>query len=373
MARIGRLPASLLSLLAIASCTKQVNAEARLGELFFENGNQLPTPAIEKRSACGYYGTLTCADGQYCYTDPVNSWALCGWTTPTAAPAATGAAGGGGGSTSYQMYTTTFVETDLQTVTSTYSVPVATAAAGPTCRAALEETQCGSTCCAAGEFCVQGENYCAGTGGGSSGFYTSFYTASPPVRGTTIVGVTVTSTGSVTATKTTPFGTPVPTGGSAIGVGASGGGGLSAGAIAGIVIAVIVGLLLLLLLLLCCCFKGLLDTLLGRNKKRRVEETYIEERHSHRHHGGSVAAAAVPARRTWFGTRPARTEVVEEKKKSRFGGAAGVTAGLVGLAAILGLKRRHDRNDDKSRYTGTGSDYSYSYTYSDTSASKFSF
>ena len=37
----------------------------------------------------------------------------------------------------------------------------------------------------------------------------------------------------------------------------------------------------------------------------------------------------------------------------------GVGAGLAGLAILLGLKRRRDRKDEKSSYTGS------SYTYSD--------
>lgn len=343
-------------------------------------------------TACGYYGTLTCGAGQYCYTDPSNGWAECGYTSTPAASAATYAAAAG--TTEYQMYTTTYVETDLQTVTSTYSsaVSVATAAvtstAASTCKASLGETQCGDQCCGVGTFCVQDQNYCAGTGGGSSAYYSSFYTyttksasLSAPARGTTVVGVTVTSTGSATTTSSgtaVPFGTPVSTGGSSVTVSKqSSGGGLSGGAIAGIVIGVIVGLIILFLICLCCCAAAGLGALidgflalfgLGKRRREREETTYIEERRHHRGSGAAAAGAgagAVESRRTWFGMGPQRrtTEVVEEdRRKSRtggWGGAAAVAGGLGALAIILGLKRKRDARDDKAE-----TDYTYSY-YSD--------
>jgi len=119
------------------------------------------------------------------------------------------------------------------------------------------------------------------------------------------------------------------------------------------VIGVIAGIILLLLICACCCFKGLLDGLLAifglgpRRRKRREEVEVYEERH---HHGAGGAAG-----RTWYGAqKPAGSHYDEKKKKSGIGGFGKAAIFLGGLAAVLGLKRRHDRKDDKS-----GSGYSY--------------
>ncbi|KAH0844784.1 hypothetical protein FOPE_09631 [Fonsecaea pedrosoi] len=308
---------------------------------------------IEKRcdNPCGYYGQLCCETGQVCYTDS-NNEAQCG-----AGSATTTAAG------QWEYTTVTFVQTDLKTVTSTYSsyVPVSTIS----CSYSLGETPCGNVCCLSGQFC-QAPGSCAAVGGGSSGYYSSLYTvttvitntASAPLRPTSNTLVTVTSVGS--ATTTAPFQTPVGTDGSII-VGptaSSSGGGLSGGAIAGIVIGVIAGIFLLILFCACCIFKGLIDGLLaifglGPRRRRTEEEVYVE-RHSHRDGRG---------RRTWFGTKPGRSEVVEEKKRRSGWGTAGwMAAGLGALALWLGLKRRN-RRDDKSS-SGYGSSYFSDYTVS---------
>ena len=133
----------------------------------------------------------------------------------------------------------------------------------------------------------------------------------------------------------------------------NGGGGLSGGAIAGIVIGVLVGLLILGLICFYCCLKGLLDGCLalfglgGRRRKRTEVEEY-ERRTHHSSKGGG---------RTWYGAaKPSRVDR-REKRESNFGrDALGVGAGLAGLWAILGLKRR--RNEKKAR-----SEYSYSSDY----------
>jgi hypothetical protein len=199
-------------------------------------------------------------------------------------------------------------------------------------------------------------NQCAAAAGGSSAYYSSFYTVtqnpSVPVRPTSNTVLTVTSTG--VATATVPFSAPVGTDGSTL-IGAqatTSGSSLSPGAIAGIVIGVIAGIILLLLICLCCCARGAIDGIMGifgGGRKRRTETTYIEERRSHR--------GSRPAGRTWFGTRPTRVDRTEKKKKKAggLGGLATVGAGLGGLALLLGLKRKRDqRNDAKS-----SSSYSY--------------
>lgn len=311
---------------------------------------------VEKRCAnpCGYYGQLCCAAGQVCYTDN-NNQAQCGnaaTAVTTNGPVVTAAASG-----TYQLITSTFVQTDLKTVTSTYTVFVPTSTQA-SCSFAQGEQPCGNVCCLSDQYCAA-PGSCISNGGGSSIYYSGLLTvttiltntASAPLRPTSNGATTV--TGSTTTTQ--PFITPVATGGSVIsGPQASSNGSLSGGAIAGIVIGVIAGILILLLICACCCFKGLLDGLLaifglGNRRRRTTEETYVEERHSRR--GG----------RTWFGFRPGRrTEVVDEKKKKSggFGPVATAAAFLGGLALILGLRRK-SRKDNRSD-TGYGSSYYYS-------------
>jgi hypothetical protein len=259
----------------------------------------------------------------------------------------------------------TYVQTDLRTVTTTFStffpvvtqnlIVTSTVASG--CIYSLGEVPCGSICCAIGQYCMTDINQCAAAGGGSSAYFSSFYTvtqlASVPVRPTSNTVLTVTATG--LATATVPFSAPVGTDGSTL-IGAQAttqGQKLSAGAIAGIVIGVIAGIILLFLILLCCCAKGAIDGVMGLfrgGKKRRTETTYIEERHSH--HGSSR-----PAGRTWYGGRPTRVDRTDKKKTGGLGGLATVGAGLGAMALLLGLKRkREQRNDAKSN-----SNYSYDY------------
>ncbi|MCJ1314211.1 hypothetical protein MMC25_007891 [Agyrium rufum] len=327
---------------------------------------------------CGWHDAYCCSAGQQCYTD-TNNQAQCG--AATAAPVATQAGG------SWQYYTTTYVETDLVTVVttiSTYVVPASptavtlqvTPTASPSaavCDQNLNQVQCGSICCASGQFC-QYTGQCAAIGGSSPGLpppapTTSFMfvqpssTASAFIRPTSNSIVTVTSTG--TATTTVPFQTPVGTDGSAVaGMTVTTNSGLSGGAIAGIVIGVIAAIIILLLICFCCCLKGAVDAVLSlfglrNNKKKRVTETtYINERHSSRH-GGTTHVQG----RRWFGTRPAKTSNVQEKKSSGFGGLGWAAAFLATLAVFLGLRRKTNKKDEKSDY-GTGSSYSY---YSETS------
>ncbi|KAI1629377.1 hypothetical protein EDD37DRAFT_49014 [Exophiala viscosa] len=341
---------------------------------------------VRKRCSnpCGYYDQLCCDSDEVCYTDS-NNQAQCGAsTTTTVGAAATGA---------WQYYTTTYVQTDLKTVTETFSSYVATTTAGSTssCSYSLGETSCGNTCCSSGQYC-ESSGSCVDVGGDSSAnsYYTSLYTvttvitntatatntASAALRPTSDSLVTITSTGTVTAsgsgtttaatgttTTTQGFVTPVSSSGSIIyGSSTSSGGGLSGGAIAGIVIGVIIGIIILLLLCACWCAKGLIDGLLsifglGSRKRRTREEEVIYERHSHRDRQGG---------RTWFGQqRPSRTEVVEEKRTSGIGGiptAGWLAAGVGSLALWLGLKRRNRRDDksDVSYDSAYYTDYMYS-------------
>ncbi|KEF52774.1 uncharacterized protein A1O9_11191 [Exophiala aquamarina CBS 119918] len=316
---------------------------------------------VRKRcdNPCGYYGQLCCEEGESCYTD-ANDQAQCG---PGQVTQATTAAAG-----SWEYYTTTYVQTDLKTVTATFSSFIAQSTLS--CAYSLGESACGNVCCLSGQFC-QATGQCVAVGGGSSGYYSSLYTVTTVVTNTASVPSRPTSNTLVTVTPgttTQPFETPVGTNGAIIyGPTASGSGGLSGGAIAGIVIGVIAGVILLLLLCACLCFKGLIDGILaifglGKKRKRTEEEVYVE-RHSHR----SGRSGVHNNRRTWFGTRPARTDVVEEKKSSGIGRAGWVAATLGGLALFLGMKRRN-RKDDKSS-SGYGSSYYSDYTVSSSESS----
>jgi hypothetical protein len=72
------------------------------------------------------------------------------------------------------------------------------------------------------------------------------------------------------------------------------------------------------------------------------------------------------------GRRPASSRVrVDEKKKksSGFGGLGAVGAGLIGLAVILGLKRKSDKKPSHAAVSDYSSTY-YTDSYTGTSASK---
>ncbi|KAJ5168304.1 uncharacterized protein N7482_003898 [Penicillium canariense] len=310
---------------------------------------------LEKRcsNSCGWKGQVCCGADQACSTNAANE-AVCV---------------DGSGSGSWTYYTTTIVvtEVDKSTITSVWSshIATATATATGTCRIDLGESTCGSTCCNAAQECQDG--VCVAE---SSSAAVTGTEATPGVRGTSSGASTVTETSAPTTTES--FIAAVGTDGADL-IGAkasSNGGGLSGGAIAGIVIGVLAGVILLLLLCGCLCFKGAVDGLLaalGIRKRRRRETTYVEERHSHHSHGSRPP----PARRTWFGARPAAagTESDVSEKKSKWSGWATVAIILGALALCLGLKRRRDEHedDDKTSYT-----YPSSYYYSDYTRSKLS-
>ncbi|GAB7361128.1 hypothetical protein MBLNU230_g1163t1 [Neophaeotheca triangularis] len=328
---------------------------------------------------CGWNNQLCCGADQACYTDS-NQQAQC---SSTAGDGHETAAPGG----YYEYYTTTYVQTDLKTVTETGSSFVGgggakeTGAGDAKCNYAHNETPCGDICCASGQYCYQLGQCKAAAGGGSSGHKTT-YTApattgvgGSPFRPTSSSLVLVTETAS--PTTTVPFGSPVATGAnvtlSATEEDNGGGGGLSGGAIAGIVIGVLAGLLLLGLICFYCCLKGLLDGCLalfglgGGRKKRREREVDVYERHHHRGSHSHYGAAAAPAGRTWYGaSKPSRPERRDSHSNKK--GLLGLGAGLAGLAAALGLKRKYDERRNEKYESDYGS-YSSDYYTSASSAS----
>ncbi|KAF1356870.1 hypothetical protein BDV97DRAFT_365579 [Delphinella strobiligena] len=327
-------------------------------------------------NACGWNSQLCCASYEACYTDSSDQ-AQCSATTATTAAVVTEINSG-----YWNYYTTVYTQTDLVTVTSTYSSwcastaatntwvaatttwAAATSTASASCDWNNNESACGDICCASDQYCYSSGQCSAVTGGSSYSYYSSTESASAAVRPTSSSGVVVTATSS--PTTTVPYIAPVATGANITLTGSesSHSGGLSGGAIAGIVIGVLLGLFLLALLILFCCARGIWVALFGGRRRRTTErEEYYE---SHRHRSGSGAAGAAGGR-TWYG-RPARVETSRKEKTSgAFGETLGIAAALAGLAAILGLKRSRDRRREEEK-SDLSSNY-YSYYTSESSAS----
>ena len=360
-------PPSLLSLLfTILSSTHISNARpnARDRELLESRYHYLSERSCAG-SVCGWSGQLCCPSEQACSTNSL------GQAECVASSSADTAEQG-----QWEYYTTTYVESELVTMTSTYSSffaaesSTATAAATApsisaiSCDTSLNESPCGTLCCAVGQYCAFA-GQCAASNGNSelSSSYAVVSTTSTAaatntafIRPTTSVATTVTTTGSMTTTV--PFMTASASASSASSAAgmtaATSNNGLSGGAIAGIVIGVLLGLFFLFLLCAFYCFKGLLDSFLGffglRNRRRRTE-VIEEERYSH--HGRQSGGGG----RTWYGGT-ARPATVKRQRTGGFGEAVGV-AGILGvLAVFLGLKRRRDNR--KAKTETTASSYSYS-------------
>ncbi|KAH8808207.1 hypothetical protein F5884DRAFT_360135 [Xylogone sp. PMI_703] len=333
---------------------------------------------------CGVYNQYCCTAGQACYTD-TNTVAFCGAATP--APSS------GGGSGQWVYYTSVFTETDLVVHTSVYSSFVGGApttnnnvqqtSSPAICDTSVGQTSCGPICCSSSQRCAaSGQCEDAPPGGWTSWTYTASNTGTfvPPTRPTSGTA----STATVAVTTTEPFGTAVSATSTSTGLAvvSTGGGGLSGGAIAGIVIGTIAGVILLLLICFCCILRAGWDGLLaifGLGNRRRETVTEVETIERYRRGSSHGGAASRRTHTGWFGAasgggRRRPTTVVEERKRksSGFGGLGAVGAGLLGLAVVLGLKRRHDRKE-REKYTETDISSSY-YTdsYTGTSASSAS-
>ncbi|KAI9790253.1 MAG: hypothetical protein M1816_005278 [Peltula sp. TS41687] len=379
-------PPTLLSLLAILlSCHHTVaKPYPRDGGMFALSDHI--SFLREKRCAnpCGWTGQVCCTADQYCYTDSAGQ-AQCGAGAGgggAAGPPALAAgfqAGSGqqeqwqsqqGGQ--WQMFTTTWTETDLVTRVSTYSsyisaqvtavafVPTTSTWVPPATTQMQCNLPCGSICCAAGQYCAMAGQCAAEVAGGfSSSYLNSVSSYSAPLRPTSGTATTTTST-TAAVTTTVPFQTPVGTANNIIyGTAATTNRGLSAGAIAGIVIGII---LLLLLIALALCFRGAVGLFGGRRKETRVEETYI--RRQRHHHGASGDAGGA-----YHAGRPSRPSPPPPKKGGGLGGFGTVVAGLGTLALALGLKRKYDRRKEGEN-SSYGSASSYTYSEYDTTTSK---
>jgi hypothetical protein len=272
---------------------------------------------------------------------------------------------------------TTWTETKVYTSTiGTLWDPVPEPTAGVACIPKNEEQEaCGPICCAGWQSCATYGQCTAkpGMGGGTTvivtrdGQVTTQYSAPYRITGTT----TVVTSGTRTSTTSTATET-----GDSDGIGAGGGeddggGGLSAGAIAGIVIGSLVGVALLLLLCFCCIARGLWGLIFGSKKKKHTSKERVdiyEEGYSR--HGSAAAHARRDRHGGWFGgfggNRPASASGRSEKKSGgkRWLGLAGLAATMLAL-----LNLRKDKKPDRragSRYSG-----SY-YSYSDTTGTRSS-
>ena len=305
---------------------------------------------------CGWNDQLCCQAGSACYTNAL-SQAACTAASVSYNPRPSSVAPANG---HWQYYTTIYTVTDKETITSVYSSyvggSVSAVASGVAlhCNYALNESPCGSLCCAGNQYCAYNGQCSAAAATETTtttGYINPSQTPGAPIRPTS-KGVTyITST--QTPTTTVAFQTPVATGANVTMIEShNGGGGLSGGAIAGIVIGVLLALALLGLICFYCCIKGLLDGCLALfglgGRKRRTTEVEEYERRSSRHDGGG---------RTWYGaSKPSRVE----RRESHTGrNMLGVGAGLAGLWAILGLKRKRSerRNEEKYSEYSYGSDY----------------
>lgn len=312
---------------------------------------------------CGYNNAYCCGAASVCYTD-AQTRAQCAASTVYASM--TNAVGGAG-----QVYTTTYVETDLNTITSTYTIWNAAATTSSTylaqstaiCTNGL--TPCGAICCSSGQVCwASGDCRVASTYSvwtSTSAGKTSTYSAA--VRPTTVT----TSTTNVVVTTTQSFETPVGTAGGTYGItSTNSSNGLSGGAIAGIVIGTIAGIILLLLICFCCCLKAGFDTILGifglgRKNRSRERTEVIEERYSRygSRAGTGVAASRRETHGGWFGgEKPPRRERKSNEGKWVAGGALSLAA----LWALLGFRRKQAEKRRTQQSVASYSSYTESYT-----------
>lgn len=335
---------------------------------------------------CGVYNQYCCTEGQACFTD-ANTVAYCGAASPTAA-----ADESGSGSGSWVYYTTVYTQTDLEVYTSVYSSYVGGAVATQTqaqvqasappaiCNTEQGETSCGTICCSNSQRCAYaGQCEVAATSWTYAGYSQTQTQAPTPGYSAPVKGTSGAPTATLAATTTEPFGTAVSATATGAGIVSTSSGGLSGGAIAGIVIGTIAGIILLLLICFCCVLRAGFDGLLaifGLGKRRRDTVTEVETVERYSRHGSHGAAASRREHSGWFGASAGRrrpTTVVEDRrrKSSGFGGIGAVGAGLLGLAVLLGLKRRHDRKErEKERYSEADSYSYYTDSYTGTSESE---
>ncbi|UPK98807.1 hypothetical protein LCI18_009742 [Fusarium solani-melongenae] len=274
-------------------------------------------------------------------------------------------------------FTTTWTETKTYTSTiMTRWEPAPEPTVGVDCVPKNDEQEaCGYICCAGWQTCAF-DGQCSAKPGydeptaviiTSDGKVTTRYSAPYRVTGTTTITTSgVQSTETETGTETTSEATATSTSDeAAAGEGSTSGGGLSAGAIAGIVIGSVAGVALLLLLCFCCIARGLWIALFGKKDKKdsREQVDIVEERYS-RH--GSRPPPSAYSRKSRMSGAPSAAGDRREKKSSgkKWLGIAGLAATLL---ALLNLKKDKRPASTKPARSSRGSSrYSDSYySYSD--------
>ncbi|EEH46858.2 uncharacterized protein PADG_02956 [Paracoccidioides brasiliensis Pb18] len=311
---------------------------------------------------CGFYSQECCTALQTCSTN-ANNQAVCVNSPPAKAQ----------DSGQWETFTTTYVRTDLVTVTSTGSRLITAPTSGNQvqCQLNLGESLCGTICCTAAQACNTDALRCVESG--SSPFEPTVGPApTPPTRPTSSGRATITAH----PTAAVPFIPPVGSDGQPLPPQASTGGRLSGGAIAGIVIGVLVGVVLLFLICLSACAKGAITTilaLLGLGKKRGSSSGS----------GSTQSFSDVdnrPPGRTWFGYRPSRPPAgsasyssysKKSKKSGLFGMGKWTSVGLIlgALAICLGLRSKKKQNGPPSSASYSDSYYYYDYSSSSSSSS----
>ncbi|KAG5295064.1 hypothetical protein I7I48_11806 [Histoplasma ohiense] len=359
MRRLGISPTAL-AILSILSQSPSLSTHAFPFPVHFNTGL-----ATRDCTPCGFYGQECCTATQTCTTND-NNQAICVDSSFVEKPRA--AEG------QWETFTTTFVRTDLVTVTSVGSrlVSAPTSRSQIQCQLNLGESACGTICCTAAQACKY-EGQCIEAG--SSPFEPSVGPSpTPPSRPTSSGGATITTA----PTATVPFLPPVGTDGVLLPPpeASKGGGGLSGGAIAGIVIGVLIGIILLLVLCLSACAKGAIEGILalfGCGRRRGSGSGTTQS--------FSEGSGGRPGR-TWFGHRPSRPPPArhsdsysyysseKSKRSGLFGMGKWTSVGLVlgTLAICLGLRRKNQQAPPSSGY----SDSYYYYDYSSSSSSSSS-
>jgi hypothetical protein len=120
----------------------------------------LPTEATSSSSVdtgcakpCGFDNQLCCSANQACYVD-ASDRAVC---SETSAP--TSSSSSFSVQPTWMTYTTTYINSNLQTITSFYSSYITVASPttthlAPFCLFFQGESPCGSVCCSSGQYCV---------------------------------------------------------------------------------------------------------------------------------------------------------------------------------------------------------------------------
>ncbi|CAD6503805.1 BgTH12-05550 [Blumeria graminis f. sp. triticale] len=282
-------------------------------------------------SYCGAQNQFCCNHGEACFTNQANiAFCSAGMSPPAG----------------YEIFTTTFTETNLVLRTSTFTSwgTTPTVLAAPTitppaiCTTSLGESSCGTICCASNQRCA----------------FANSCTAHVPAAGDPTYSVPVRPTSgdlfTISATTTVPFQPAATASGSSFPeVSQSYSNGLSGGAIAGIVIGVTAGIALIILLCFCCLVKSGFKRILAKFCfwKRKGRSDRVSENQSRIN---------------------SQTSPSDRREKTGFKDK--LTAIISFIADILGLKSKKNRSDVSTSYCETNVSGYFSESHTGTSMSQ---